>query len=202
MTAALSDLSRTAGLVLAGGRSSRFGGDKALARFRGELLLDRAGRPLQALRAIAVSAKAESVIAAHAQQHGTPLVADDPALPDGPLTGILAGLDWANALGFSFLATAPCDAPVLPLDLVSMLLTRREGAPAAYAETVQGQHPLCAVWHCNLRTQLNAVLTAGRHPPVRAFLAEIGATAVRFDAPNAFVNANTRDILSDLEQSI
>jgi molybdopterin-guanine dinucleotide biosynthesis protein A len=202
MTSASSDLSRTAGLVLAGGRSLRFGADKALARFCGELLLERARRPLQELPAVAISAKLGSAVAVHAHQRETPLVTDDPAAPDGPLAGVLAGLDWAHALGFSFLASAPCDAPVLPLDLIATLLAGRGEARAAYVQTVRGPHPLCAVWDTALKTHLRSILMRGKHPSVRAFLAEIGAAPARFDADDAFINANTPDILRNLERAL
>lgn len=202
MTPASSDFSRTAGLVLAGGRSSRFGSDKALARFRGELLLDRALRPLQILPAIAISAKASSAIGTLARERGVTVLTDDPNHPAGPLTGILAGMDWANEHGFQFLATVPCDMPLLPLGFVPTLLSSIGSSATAYARTADGDHPLCAVWDTDLRIPLRSTLAAGSHPPVRAFLTETGAKPVWFESVDAFVNANTRDILVDLEQSV
>ncbi|MFT3728202.1 MAG: molybdenum cofactor guanylyltransferase [Terricaulis sp.] len=200
MTTPASDLARTAGLVLAGGRSSRFGTDKALAQFQGELLLARACRPLRALSACAVSVKLGSAVAVHASEQGMDLVNDDPLAPAGPLSGILAGFDWAHARGFSFLATVPCDAPLLPLDLAPTLLAGRGQARAAYAETSHGVHPLCAVWKTEIRDVLRPILSRGKHPSVRALLAEIGAAPVWFEAADAFANANTRDVLSELER--
>lgn len=202
MKPASPNLSSVAGLILAGGRSSRFGADKALARFRGELMVDRAHRPLEGLPAVAISAKRGSPIAAHAGALGMALVTDDEAAPEGPLAGLLAGLSWASAQGFSFLATVPCDTPVLPHDLVPTLLAERRDANAVYAQTSQGSHPLCAIWSVELRTLLRSSLADGRHPAVQAFLAEIGARPAWFESAHAFANANTRDILSDLEQGI
>lgn len=197
-----SDLARTAGLVLAGGRSSRFGADKALAHLGDELLLDRALRPLAALAAVGVSAKDGSAVAMHALGCGMQVIADDPNGVDGPLAGVLAGLDWAHGQDLSFLATTPCDAPLLPLDLVSRLLAGRGSAPAAFAMTPQGAHPLCAVWDIRLRASLRAALAEGKHPAVRAYLAQIGATPVRFELTHAFANANTRSDLADLERCL
>lgn len=195
------DLARTAGLVLAGGRSSRFGADKAFALFRGELLLDCAMRPLRDLPALAVSAKRGSAIAVLAKERRMPLVLDDPHGPDGPLAGILAGLHWAHARGFSFLASVPCDAPILPGDLVARLLAGRSGSNAAYAETTQGAHPLCAIWSTHHKEELGSILANRRHPRVRAVLSAVGAAPVWFETADAFANANTRDVLSDLEQA-
>lgn len=202
MTNLCLDISRTAGVVLAGGRSSRFGEDKALAQLRGASLLDYAMRPLARLPALAVSAKPASPVAEHARARGLDVVTDDPGISDGPFAGILAALAWADAIGWSFLATVPCDAPLLPDDLVLVLLMERKGAFAAFAETAHGAHPLCAVWDIRIRAPLQRALSHGRHPAVRRFLADIGATAVHFDAADVFANANTRDVLTDLERRL
>jgi len=201
MTKRSLDLSSTAGVVLAGGRSSRFGEDKAMARLHGASLLEHAMRPLADLGAIAVSAKSHSPVAAHARARGLQVVTDDPNGADGPLAGVLAALTWAETLGFLAIATVPCDAPLLPDDLVVNLLAARGGALAAYAETAHGAHPLCAIWDVGARAPLLRTLGAG-HPPVRRFLADLGAVAVHFEAADAFTNANTRDVLTALEQRV
>ena len=94
-----------AGAVLVGGRSRRFGSDKALA--------DAGGRPLgsrviDALRAagvdpvVAVGGTAGSTL-------GVPTVADrHPG--EGPLAALATVLTWARS---GLVVVAPCDLPLL-----------------------------------------------------------------------------------------
>jgi molybdopterin-guanine dinucleotide biosynthesis protein A len=150
---------------------------------------------------IAVSAKRGSVVARHAEASALAALYGDPVGLEGPLTGVLEGLRWARALRFSSLACLPRDAPLLLLDLVSALMAGRRAAPAAFAQTLHGAHPLCALWDTGLAIALGKVLSRGEHARVRDFLTDIGAAAVWFDDADAFANANTRAGLSALEQS-
>jgi len=193
--------SRTAGLLLAGGRSSRFGAEKAVARFGGALMMDAVAQRFAALPRFAVSARPDSAAAARARAMGVDVVIDGAGAPSGPLAGVFAGMLWAHGHNFSFLATAPCDAPLLPRDVFVALLGALGDAPAAFAVTVQGEHPLCAVWRCDLLPSLQRALADGRHPPVRGFLAGLGAVRVPFAEPLAFANANTQDALVALERT-
>ncbi|MBN8605460.1 MAG: molybdenum cofactor guanylyltransferase [Caulobacterales bacterium] len=191
---------RTAGLLLAGGRSSRFGAEKAVAPFGGGLMMDSVLTRFDALAACAVSARAGSAAAAHAQTRSLTVLYDAADAPTGPLAGVAAGLTWAKASNFKALATAPCDAPLLPLDIFPVLLASMGDAPAALAVTDAGEHPLCAVWRVEMAEYIAAEFVDGRHPPVRALLAQYGARRVRFKDAHAFANANTRDALEALER--
>lgn len=182
---------RIAGLVLAGGRSSRFGAEKATALLDGHPLIAHVAEALQPGRlALAVNARLGSGAAAWAQAAGLDVLSDPRGLPDGPLTGVLQGLRWASRLGCEALATAPCDTPRLPRGFVETLAAGVEGAPAAFARTASGSHPLCAVWRVETAAVLEPALAQG-HPAVRAWLAGLGARAVRFDDAAAFANVNT-----------
>lgn len=192
---------RAAGLLLAGGQSRRFGAEKAVARFGGRLMMDAVAERFAAFDVFAISAKPGSAAAARAARSDITVLPDDPTLPAGPLTGVLAGLKWAHARNLEFLATAPCDAPLLPIDLFARLRDAIGAAPAAFAVTSAGEHPLCAVWRVALRTPLERALRDGVHPPVRSFLAEQRAQRVWFDDAEAFANANTADALYALERS-
>jgi molybdopterin-guanine dinucleotide biosynthesis protein A len=178
------------GLVLAGGRSRRFGSEKALARLGERTLLERA---LDALRpdcaALAVSAAAGSGAETLAARLNLVALADDPAHPDGPLAGLAAGLRWAGGLGATHLATLPCDTPYAPPDMVARLNAAGGEAFAAFVETAQGPYPLCALWSIDLLASLESELARG-HPAVRAFLGDVGAVAVRFEDGAAFRNIN------------
>lgn len=184
-----------AGLVLAGGQSRRFGSEKAVVRLGDHTLLEWALNVLrEGCDTLAVSARPRSGAEAIAQGLGLPVLIDDPAHPDGPLAGVAAGLRWASSLGAAHLATVPCDTPHAPLDLVVRLHAGGGEAFAAFVETADGIHPLSALWSIDLLASLESELSRG-HPPVRAFLGDVGAVAVPFGEAAAFRNINApRDL--------
>jgi molybdenum cofactor guanylyltransferase len=181
------------GLILAGGRSSRFGREKAAAEIDGRAMLARvADRLAPHVAALAVNAPPDRWAARYAAEHGLLLLPDAPGDPDGPLSGVKAGLIWAQALGAELLATAPCDTPFLPTDLISRLVEALpEDAGAAMARTAEGRQPLCAVWRCTSVDLVRAALAQGEHPSIRSVLDELKVVEVGFEDPHAFDNINT-----------
>jgi len=182
-------------MVVAGGRSTRFGGEKAVALLGGQPLLVWAVRRLQrSCSLVAVNARPETLTEALARGEGLEVLYDAPGDPDGPLAGVKAGLAWAAALGCRSLAVSPCDAPLLPEDLFDRL-TLAAGEGPAMAITAEGRQPLCAVWPVSASAFLQEALKDGAHPPTWRTLEALGAKPVRFDPPEAFANINTRDDL-------
>lgn len=154
----------TLGAVLAGGRSSRFGSDKALAMLDGRTLLDHT---LAALRP-----HCEAVIIV-----GRADIADWPRPDMGPLGGIAGALRHAADRGFDQLLTAPVDCVRLPFDLRALL----EPAPA-FLET----QPVIGLWPVAALTELQAMLEDADDLSVKAFARRIGARAAQsnFVPPN------------------
>ncbi|MEO8813622.1 MAG: molybdenum cofactor guanylyltransferase [Caulobacteraceae bacterium] len=182
----------TAGLVLAGGGSQRFGTEKAVAAFR--------GRPMMAWSVAALAARCASVAVVAARGSRAEAVGgaldlvvlrDDPAHPKGPLAGVAAGLKWAAARGAGRLVTLPCDTPLVTAAQIGVLLDAA-GMDGAWAVTDAGPQSLCAVWPTRLAAALADRLAGGDHPPVHDWLARIGARAVWFDDARVFRNINTR----------
>jgi molybdopterin-guanine dinucleotide biosynthesis protein A len=189
------------GLVLAGGRARRFGAEKAVARLGGETLLERACSRLAAhCDAVAVSAPLGSGAAALAASLGLEVLEDPRGSPRGPLSGILAGLDWAQARKADRLLTLPCDSPLVPPDLEARLLAALGEAPAAVARSPSGQQPLCGVWRVWMHRALRSALADGLHPPVRQVLGDAGAVWVDFPEDEAFLNINTPEDLALAER--
>ena len=111
------------GFVLAGGRSSRMGADKALTPLAGQPL---AGYALSVLREAGLAA---SIAGARSPLETlvAPVVED--LEPDrGPLGGICAALSSTSALWAVFL---PVDLPLLPASLVVFLLNHARTTGAA-----------------------------------------------------------------------
>lgn len=179
------------GLVLAGGLSSRFGSEKAVADHRGRPMM---AWPVELLREscteVAASVKPGSGAETLAAAWGLERLTDAPGDPDGPLAGVKAGLIWARGKGYDLLAVAPCDTPALPPDLIDRLVAALGGAGAAYAVTDQGPQPLCSVWRVTSLPAVTAWLTGERHPPAKRLLASLGAPAVVFEDAAAFANFN------------
>ena len=187
------------GLLLAGGRSSRFGSEKAVFELQSGLAMMDA--PLSALRSacvrVAVSARVGGGAEARARRLDLPILVDDPAHPEGPLAGVVAGLEWATGLGADWLVTAPCDAPTLTDRLVEELIAEViNGAPAAVAVSDSSWEPLLAAWPVRrARLHLRTLLQQGRHPSVKSVLAELGALPV---AGHDGVNVNRPSDLTSL----
>jgi molybdenum cofactor guanylyltransferase len=184
------------GVVIAGGRSVRFGGEKAVATLAGKpLLIWAAERLARSCVSVAVNARAGTEADALARAEGLTVLHDAQGDPDGPLSGVKAGLVWAMELGAAAIAVSPCDVPLLPDSLFARLIAAA-GTGAAMAETSEGHQPQCAVWPVSALAKLTASLAGGAHPATWRMLESIGAERVRFSQPEAFANINTRDDLA------
>lgn len=194
----------TLGLILAGGQARRMGGgDKALIRIGGKLILDRAIERLRpACTAMIINANGDP---ARFAKYGLPVIPD--SVPDhaGPLAGILAGLDWAavHAPSISWMVSAPGDCPFLPKDLVPRLHAARMAAnlPLACARSGDWRHPVVGLWPVGLRDNL-------RHAHIEEDLRKIEVWTARHgiaiaDWPAApidpFFNVNTPEDAAEAE---
>lgn len=111
---------RLGGVLLAGGRSSRMGEDKALMRWDGRRAVDLA-------HDLARQAGCETILVA-GRDYGYPFLAD-PAPDCGPAIALLAAIDRLSEID-RFLVL-PVDAPTLRFADVSLLFTTR-GRGAAF----------------------------------------------------------------------
>lgn len=195
----MSEQGAVVGLVLAGGRSVRFGGEKAVAKLEGRTLLEWAAERLRTVCAdVAISVRKGTEAEAFALARGMPTLYDEAGDALGPLAGVKAGLVWAEEQGARTLAVSPCDVPLLPDDLYVRLL-ESAGGGAAMAETSEGRQPLCALWPVEALAEVREALAGGAHPPTWQMLERLGARKVLFDRPEAFANINTRDDLAAIE---
>lgn len=187
-----------AGVVIAGGRSLRFGGEKAVALLAGRpLLLWACERLRRSCALTAVNARPGTAAEQLAAQAQLPVLHDLPGDAAGPLAGVHVGLVWAQQHGLRAIAVSPCDAPLLPEDLFPRLIGAA-GNGAAMAETADGRQPLCAVWPVCALPALRQALENGAHPPTWQVLESLGCAHVRFAAAADFANINTRADLENL----
>ena len=161
---------RWLGVILAGGKSRRFGQDKALALLDGQRLIDRA---IAGLRV-----QVDEVIVAGRTMDSVTCVPDRPAPDLGPLGGLNAGLWHGRNFGFDWVVSAPCDAPFLPPDLVAKLWS-------AQAPRVAATSAVIGCWPVALAEVLDQHLAACADRSMRLWAATAGAQAIDIGAmPN------------------
>ena len=195
-----------AGLILAGGRSSRMGGtDKTLLPLFGRPLIRQVLERLQPQASpVVINTNADP---SHFASLGVDIIADTIAGYQGPLAGILAGLEWAASKpGITHLLSVAGDTPFFPLDLARQLAARAAGRIAVAASNGR-VHPTFALWPVSLRDALAAFLESGDTRRVMTFIEQAGPDVVDFKAEqrgaktvDPFFNINTPDDLAEAER--
>lgn len=160
------------GVVLAGGLSSRFGSDKALAEWDGRSLLLHAVDNL--------SGQCEQVVIAGREIGPAPCIPDWPRSGMGPLAGIAAGLHYAQDMDFESVMTCGVDSPDISQDALASLAS----PPCYFAD-----QPVIGRWPVGAASAIERILeSAGRHSML-AFAEAIGATAVNSSGKPANINS-------------
>ena len=182
------------GVILAGGLGRRMGGvDKGLQ------LLD--GRPLARHVADRLAPQVERLLINANRSHdeyarlGYPLIPDRISDFAGPLAGLHAALSAADT---PLVATAPCDSPFLPADLIARLRAGLEnaGAQLAVARTFDQPHPVFCLCRRALLPHLSEFLLSGQRR-FGSWYTTLNALEVAFDdEADAFENINTLEELS------
>lgn len=150
------------GVLLAGGKSSRFGSNKALTRLAGKFMIEHPAKILADLFEnclLITNSPAEYAFL------GWPMVGD--IYPDaGPLAGIHAALKSVTS---PLIFVAGCDMPFLDKTLISYLCSLVEGYDVVVPRTAKGLEPLHAVYRQSIVEAIEQNLARGNRKIHRIF---------------------------------
>lgn len=187
------------GVILAGGLGRRMGGiDKGLQELR--------GRPMVAWVVERLTPQVDELLinanqnGEHYAAFGHRVVPDQ--IPDfaGPLAGLHAAL---SAAAHPLVATAPCDSPFLPADLISRLFSALTATDAdlAVARTFDQPHPVFCLCKREVLPHLTEFLESGGRK-IDRWYATLKVIEVPFDdEAEAFENINTKEELGRFDKS-
>jgi molybdenum cofactor guanylyltransferase len=192
---------KIAGCILAGGRSSRFGTDKALIMWKGQTLLAHAiARLRPQVDCLVINSNSDGQ---EYREYGHALVRDQTSGYEGPLAGVLAGLRWAKDNGAELLVTAAVDTPLFPENLVAAFL-KHGGEKIVAAESRSGLHPTFTLWPVSTETALASWLASGQSRKMTDFVKSQSFETEMFTASDPldpFFNINTPEDLAMLAAS-
>ena len=187
------------GVILAGGQGRRMGSvDKGLRELRGKAMvawvLERFAPQVEEML---INANQNLDVYA---KFGHRVIPDEIGGFAGPLAGLQRGLSEAR---HPLLATAPCDTPFLPADLVTRLHVALETQQAqlAVARTGDQPHPVFCICRRDVLPHLTKFLNDGGRK-IDAWYSTLKVVEVAFDdQPGAFSNINTPDELRSFENA-
>ena len=167
------------GVVLAGGLSSRFGSDKALAELDGHSLLS--------LAVDALSGWCDKVVDCGRELAPAPTLPDWPRAGMGPLGGLAAALRLACDEGYEQVLSCGVDAAFLPDNLAGLL----EPAPCCLAD-----QPVIGLWAASAAPVIERLLLSDERHSMQHFAQLCGARMIRID--QAIPNINRPEDLAAL----
>jgi len=187
------------GVVLAGGKSQRMGGnDKGLINLLGKPMAQHVIDALQPeVGALFINANRN---ADQYEKFGYPVISDNLAGFQGPLAGMASGMTAATT---PFIVTAPCDCPLIETGLVRRLYSACIGANADIAVAHDGErsHPVFALIRRNLLGDLIRFLDSGERK-IDRWYAQHKEVSVSFsDVPEWFRNVNSPEEQAELEMA-
>lgn len=184
-------------MILAGGRGTRMGSvDKGLKLLR--------GKPMVQWVAERFAPQVSEVLINANQNIDKYQILGYKVIPDeidgfaGPLAGLHRGLSEA---AHQLVATAPCDSPFLPADLIARLRDAMEknGAELTVAKTGDQAHPVFCLCRKSVLPGLTDFLAGGGRK-IDAWYSKLKIVEVLFDdQPDAFSNVNTEAELRAFE---
>ena len=160
------------GVILAGGKSSRFGSNKALARWRGKSLIQYASDALEAVFS-------DCILITNTPDEfeflNMPMIMDR-FKNMGPLAGIHAALEHTAR---SWVFVVGCDMPALTPELISFLCGYAHDDYEAVIPWLQaGPEPLCGLYHKTALDKIELQLK-GNRPQVQELLDKLSVRKVK-----------------------
>jgi molybdopterin-guanine dinucleotide biosynthesis protein A len=176
--------------ILAGGKSRRFGANKALFVMGGKSVVERVIAAIPPGHQIFVITNSPAEYA-HLQ---LPMVPDQYS-GAGPLAGIQAGLAHSPHEWNFFLA---CDLPLLNASIIEKILQAPRNAQVILPETAEGLQPLCALWSQSTLPVVEAALKSRRFS-VRTVLTKLSVHRITPSEPAALLNLNGPEDLAKFQ---
>ena len=195
------DLNNILGVVLAGGKSQRFGQDKSQVKLQGKLLIDY-------ILSEIIDEFNETLIVSNDQinfmKSKKISITKDFQMDLGPLGGVLTAMKWIKEKNkkYSWISTFPTDTPFFKKEELKIFYEEINISESKlfFIKNQNTRHNIFGLWSLDLMEKLEADLLKGERK-VEVWADSIGVKIVNIDykKPDPFFNINTEE---DLKKAI
>ena len=190
------------GVVLAGGKSKRFGEDKNKVKLGEKTLLDHV--------LYKISNKFDEILIVSSQSLEIKKIKNVTLIPDcyddfGPLAGVLSSMKWIkeNKKDYQWIATFPVDTPFFKRQILKDFIQNINfnESDLFFIKSNNTRHNIFGLWSIKLLDLLEKDLNNGQRK-VELWANNIGVKIINmeFSNNNPFFNINTKEDLKKAEE--
>ena len=193
------------GIILAGGKSSRFGEDKSNIRLGSKTLLDHTIDKIE-------KEFSEVLIISNNKEYNFKnkkihTVKDCIEGQLGPLVGILTAMKWVNEnkKNYKWIASFPCDTPFFDTKLISKLnlKTKETSKKLIFLNSDKKRHNIFGLWSMDLIETLEKDIK-NSFRKVEIWADKVGYESININTEKfyRFLNINTKEDLEKAKENI
>ena len=193
------------GIILAGGKSSRFGEDKSNIRLGSKTLLDHTIDKIEKeFNEVLIISNNKEYNFKNKKIH---TVKDCIEGQLGPLVGILTAMKWVkeNKKNYKWIASFPCDTPFFDIQLISKLKlkTKETSKKLIFLNSDKKRHNIFGLWSMDLIETLEKDIE-NSFRKVEIWADKVGYESININTEkfDRFLNINTKKDLEKAKENL
>lgn len=191
-------------VILAGGKSRRFGADKAVAKLGEKSLIDYTINKLEPKFAEILVITNNPI---QVSKNNIFFIKDTLAGQLGPLVGILSAMEWVknNDKNYEWIISFPCDTPFFEEKIIDKVINSQKSSDKKllFLKSGNKRHNIFGLWSIELMEQLRNDINQGARK-VEDWANKIGTEIVEINSESdkSFLNINTKLDLEEAQKKL
>ena len=188
------------GVILAGGKSKRFGQNKSEVKLGNKTLLEHTLNKIKSkFNKIIIVSNKDSL-------KNYTVIGDCIEGQLGPLVGVLSAMKWIkkNNFSYSWLVTFPCDTPFFNTSIIDEFTkaSKLNDSYLYFAKTKEKRHNIFGLWSLKLAETLEEDIIKNNYRKVEKWADKVGVKMINFSYDNTdpFFNINTKEDLDEAKK--
>ena len=191
-------------VILAGGKSRRFGADKAVAKLGEKSLIDYTINKLEPKFAEILVITNNPI---QVSKNNIFFIKDTMSGQLGPLVGILSAMEWVknNDKNYEWIISFPCDTPFFEEKIIDKVINSQKSSDKKllFLKSGNKRHNIFGLWSIELMEQLRNDINQGARK-VEDWANKIGTEIVEINSESdkSFLNINTKLDLEEAQKKL
>ncbi len=192
------------GVILAGGKSSRFGSNKSLSNLSNSKLIEHVINKINKYftEILIISNDSKLIL----DYPNIKIIKDCKEGYLGPLVGVLSAMKWIanNNRPYKWVMTFPCDTPFFYTSVIDKFIkaSKNDDGLLYFAKSKERRHNIFGLWSLKLINILEEDIIKNNYRKVEDWGNKIGVKTIDipFDNIDPFFNINTKEDLAEAEK--